>query len=124
MANLKEIRTRISSVSSTRQITSAMKMVAAAKLRKAQDTIIQLRPYADELEEILNSLMGNVQLESDYPFIQKRKEKKVLIILVSSNKGLCGGFNTNIAKKGIELAKSKYAHQFKKNQVDFYTIGE
>ncbi len=124
MASLKEIRTRISSVSTTRQVTSAMKMVSAAKLKKAQDAIMQIRPYADKLHEILTSLSANLENAEDSLYTQQRIPEKVLIVLVSSNRGLCGAFNTAISKTGIELAQSKYERQLKAGNVDFLAVGK
>jgi F-type H+-transporting ATPase subunit gamma len=96
MANLKLIRTRISSVKSTRQITSAMKMVAAAKLRKAQDKIVRLRPYANKLHEILVGLTQSlVDIEEDNIYGRKSNHEKILVVVITSNRGLCGGFNSN-----------------------------
>jgi len=118
MANLKEIRNRISSVSSTMQITSAMKMVSAAKLKKAQDAITAMRPYSNKLTEILQSLSSS--MDSDNKFSQNREVKKVLIVSITSNRGLCGGFNSNILKKSAELANSTY----KDNDVSFVAIGK
>ena len=118
MANLKEIRNRISSVSSTMQITSAMKMVSAAKLKKAQDAIIAMRPYSNKLTEILQSL--STSMDSDNKFAQTRDVKKVLIVSVTSNRGLCGGFNSNILKKSAELANVTY----KDSDVSFVAIGK
>ena len=118
MANLKEIRNRISSVSSTMQITSAMKMVSAAKLKKAQDAITAMRPYSNKLREILQSLSSS--MDSDNKFSQNREVKKVLIVSITSNRGLCGGFNSNILKKSAELANSTY----KDNEVSFVAIGK
>ena len=118
MANLKEIRNRISSVSSTMQITSAMKMVSAAKLKKAQDAITAMRPYSNKLSEILQSLSSSI--DSDNKYAQKRKVKKVLIVSITSNRGLCGGFNSNIFKKSTELANSVYND----TDVSFVAIGK
>ncbi|MAV42708.1 ATP synthase F1 subunit gamma [Flavobacteriaceae bacterium] len=118
MANLKEIRNRISSVSSTMQITSAMKMVSAAKLKKAQDAITAMRPYSNKLTEILQSLSSSI--DSDNKYAQKRKVKKVLIVSITSNRGLCGGFNSNIFKKSTELANSVYND----TDVSFVAIGK
>ena len=98
MANLKEIRNRIASVSSTMQITSAMKMVSAAKLKKAQDAITAMRPYSDKLTELIQNLSGSLGGDRPNPFTQVRPVKKVLLVAVSSNRGLCGGFNSNIIK--------------------------
>jgi len=105
MANLKEIRNRISSVSSTMQITSAMKMVSAAKLKKAQDAIVAMRPYSNKLTGILKDLSSSI--DSDNIFIQNRPTNKTLIVCITSNRGLCGGFNSNIIKECIEIANEK-----------------
>ena len=118
MANLKEIRNRISSVSSTMQITSAMKMVSAAKLKKAQDAITAMRPYSNKLTEILQDLSSSI--DSDNKYAQKRIVKKVLIVSITSNRGLCGGFNSNIFKKSTELASSVYND----SHVSFVAIGK
>jgi F-type H+-transporting ATPase subunit gamma len=118
MANLKEIRNRISSVSSTMQITSAMKMVSAAKLKKAQDAITAMRPYSNKLTEILQGLSSSI--DSDNKYAQKRIVKKVLIVSITSNRGLCGGFNSNIFKKSTELASSVYND----SDVSFVAIGK
>ena len=124
MAGLKEIRTRIASVKTTRQVTSAMKMVSAAKLKKAQDAILQIRPYAEKLQEILTSLSSSLENVEDSAYTQTREPKKVLLILVSSNRGLCGGFNSNISKKAIEVANTKYAQQLQLGNLDFMCIGK
>ena len=118
MANLKEIRNRISSVSSTMQITSAMKMVSAAKLKKAQDAITAMRPYSNKLTEILQGLSSS--MDSDNKYAQNRNVKKVLIVSITSNRGLCGGFNSNIFKKSTELANSVYND----SDVSFVAIGK
>ena len=107
MANLKEIRTRITSVKTTRQVTSAMKMVSAAKLKKAQDAILQIRPYAEKLSDLLSSLSSALDNTADSVFTVQRIPEKVLIVLVSSNRGLCGGFNSYISKKAISLAQNE-----------------
>lgn len=124
MANLKEIRTRITSVKTTRQVTSAMKMVSAAKLKKAQDAILQIRPYASKLSALLASLSSVLENEEDSVFTAQRAPEKVLIVLISSNRGLCGGFNSNIAKKAISLVKSSYERQLKAGNLDFMVIGK
>ena len=108
MANLKEIRNRIASVSSTMQITSAMKMVSAAKLKKAQDAITAMRPYANKLTELIQNLSGSLDGEGQNPFTVKRTEEKILIISITSNRGLCGAFNTNIIKETLRLSKEDY----------------
>jgi F-type H+-transporting ATPase subunit gamma len=124
MANLKEIRTRITSVKTTRQVTSAMKMVSAAKLKKAQDAILQIRPYAEKLSELLASLGAALDNNADSVYTVQRDPEKILIVLISSNRGLCGGFNSNIAKKAISLAKTTYNKQFKSGKIDFLVIGK
>ena len=107
MANLKEIRSRITSVSSTMQITSAMKMVSAAKLKKAQDAITQMRPYAEKLQEILGNLSSSLDI-SENRYAEKREVKRVLIVAVTSNRGLCGGFNNNIIKRTKKEIQETY----------------
>lgn len=121
MANLKELRNRITSVSSTKQITSAMKMVSAAKLKRAQDAIVQMRPYAEKLEEILVNVSAT--LDSSEGVYARKSEKldKVLLVAISSNRGLCGAFNANVVK-AIMAATSKY--QDAGAQVEVFTIGK
>ena len=120
MANLKEIRNRIASVSSTMQITSAMKMVSAAKLKKAQDAITAMRPYANKLTELLQNLSGSLEGDSGSQYAHNREVKKVLVVSITSNRGLCGAFNSNIIKESVSLYHGKYAGK----QVDFMTIGK
>lgn len=120
MANLKEIRNRISSISSTMQITSAMKMVSAAKLKKAQDAITAMRPYADKLTELLQSLSASLDGDSGSKYSDDREVNKVLIVAITSNRGLCGAFNSNILKQCTYLAENFYNEK----QVDFVTIGK
>ncbi|MFK8299505.1 ATP synthase F1 subunit gamma [Capnocytophaga canimorsus] len=119
MANLKEIRSRISSVSSTMQITGAMKMVSAAKLKKAQDAILAMKPYAYKLKQLLEQLSSALGSDNVY---NERPEgiTNVLIVPITSNRGLCGAFNSNISKKALELEAQKY----KNLNVKFYTIGK
>ena len=123
MANLKEIRTRISSVSSTRQITSAMKMVAASKLKKAQDAITQIRPYADKLYEILQNLGGNLE-NNENVYADERDNKKVLFVLIASNKGLCGAFNANVVKTAMNSIEANYKTQLDSGNLDFVSVGK
>ena len=104
MANLKEIRNRIASVSSTMQITSAMKMVSAAKLKKAQDAITAMRPYSDKLTELLQNLSATLDADSGSKFSEQRDVKNVLIVAITSNRGLCGAFNSNIIKRATAVA--------------------
>ena len=119
MANLKEIRSRITSVGSTMQITSAMKMVSAAKLKRAQDAITQMRPYANKLTEILENLSVNSD-GSRGPYAQKRSIKNVLLVTITSNRGLCGGFNTYIIKQ----ARSLISNEFSSAKVSILSIGK
>ncbi len=107
MANLKEIRNRITSISSTKQITSAMKMVSAAKLRKAQDAITQMRPYANKLQEIFSNLSGSID-GNESVYATEREVKNVLLVSITSNRGLCGGFNNNVIKTVKRLAETEY----------------
>jgi len=124
MASLKEVRNRIVSVSSTQQITSAMKMVSAAKLRRATDAIVQMRPYAIKLQEILSNLSSSLDSSEGGAFGQQREPHKVLIIAVTSNRGLAGAFNANIIKQVKVLITEKYASQFAKGDVKFMAIGK
>lgn len=123
MANLKEIRRRIASVKNTRQVTSAMKMVSAAKLRKAQDAIIQLRPYTMELSNLAQKIVAAAGSQVESPLIKKRDVKSVLIVLLTSNKGLCGAFNYQITKEAILFAKNKFPDLIAQGEVKFLTIG-
>ena len=124
MPSLKEIQTRIASVQTTRQVTSAMKMVSAAKLKRAQDAIHQIRPYAEKLHEILTTLSASLSNSDESPYTRQREPEKVLILLISSNRGLCGAFNATITKKAIELAQTKYSEQLNKGNVQFLAIGK
>ena len=120
MANLKEIRNRISSIGSTMKITSAMKMVSAAKLKKAQDAIVQMRPYSNKLTELLQNLSATLDSDDGGEFTEERDIKKVLIVAITSNRGLCGGFNSAVIKETARLAKNKYAGK----DVSILTIGK
>lgn len=120
MANLKEIRNRIASVSSTMQITSAMKMVSAAKLKKAQDAITAMRPYASTLTELIQNLSGSLDGETQNPYTHIREKQNVLVVAITSNRGLCGAFNANIIKKTRHLLKEVYTDQ----NVSLLTIGK
>ncbi|WP_264566100.1 ATP synthase F1 subunit gamma [Flavobacterium sp. N3904] len=119
MANLKEIRNRITSISSTMQITSAMKMVSAAKLKKAQDAITAMRPYAEKLTELLQNLSASLDGDVGGEFTTQREVKKVLIVAITSNRGLCGAFNTNVIKEAKN--RSEY---YAGKQVDIFAIGK
>jgi F-type H+-transporting ATPase subunit gamma len=123
MASLKEIRVRIASVKSTKQITSAMKMVSAAKLRKAQDHIIQLRPYAEKLTEILSHLAASINPD-DNKYATVRDQEKVILVMFTSNRGLCGGFNSNIVKRVIADLTGKYRRLYEAEKVDILAIGK
>ena len=128
MANLKEVRTRIESVNSTKQITSAMKMVAASKLRKSQNAIMALRPYAEKFSEILERSMTNDQqsmVNSQWLTAngQQSTVNRLLIIPLSSNKGLCGVFNANVIRATINLIKDEYQTELDNNQLDILCIG-
>ncbi|MDT0642143.1 ATP synthase F1 subunit gamma [Zunongwangia sp. F363] len=120
MANLKELRSRITSVSSTMQITSAMKMVSAAKLSKAQDAIEAMRPYSEKLTQLLQDLSATLDDDSSSKFAEEREVKNVLVVAISSNRGLAGAFNTNIIKAVRQRAKENYSGK----NVEFYTIGK
>ena len=109
MANLKEIRSRITSVSSTMQITSAMKMVSAAKLKRAQDAILQMRPYANKLTELLVNLSSSLDSSDGGDFSSEREISNVLLVPITSNRGLCGGFNANIIKQTLNLIRNDYS---------------
>jgi F-type H+-transporting ATPase subunit gamma len=124
MANLKEIRERKASVASTMQITSAMKMVSAAKLRKAQDAIVRFRPYADKLKEILTSVGDSIKDDEDNQYSMQRDKERILMVLITSNRGLCGAFNSNAMKATIQRALTEYGNQMMANQVDFIAIGK
>lgn len=123
-ANLKEVRLRIASVKSTTQITKAMKMVSAAKLRRATDRIVQIRPYANQLNAMLQNIAANVGDDMNSSFAVQRPLNKVLIVIITSDKGLCGGFNANSIKLVKALLKEKYADLAAKQKVDILTIGK
>ena len=124
MANLKEIRTRITSVQSTMQITSAMKMVAAAKLRKAQNAVTTMRPYAAKLQEIMQDLSASLEGSNENIYTTPREPVRILLVTITSNRGLCGAFNYNVVKEVIRQAEQTYASQLKQGQVDFFCIGK
>jgi len=121
---LKEIRERKASVASTRQITSAMKMVSAAKLKKAQDAIVQFRPYAEKLQEILASVGDSIKDDEDNQYAVLRDKERILLVLITSNRGLCGAFNSNAIKATIQRALTTFDKQMMARQVDFITIGK
>ena len=124
MASLKEVRTRIASVKSTRQITSAMKMVAASKLRRAQNAILGMRPYASKLNEIIQNLSHDLEGSGEGQWSDDRGEQKILLIPVTSNRGLCGAFNINIVKATAELIRNNFQEQYNKENLHIYSIGK
>ncbi len=123
MPGLKEVRIRIASVKSTQQITNAMKMVAASKLRKAQMAIIRLRPYAAKLNEIMQNLSSSISDSGESAYTRERKPEKILLVVITSNRGLCGGFNSNVIKATLNLLSTTYAEQLRKGNVSLITIG-
>lgn len=123
MANLKEVRNRITSVSSTQQITKAMKMVSAAKLKRATNAIVQLRPYAEKLREILANVSGSVESGAS-PYTVDRKPNKVLVVVIASNRGLAGAFNTNVIKTANQLIAERYSEQLRAGNVHVIGIGK
>jgi len=120
MANLKEIRNRIASVSSTMQITSAMKMVSAAKLKKAQDAITAMRPYSDKLTELIQNLSSSIDGDTQNPYTEQRPVQNVLVLVITSNRGLCGGFNSNVVKAVSKNISTVYANK----KVSLITLGK
>ncbi len=124
MPSLKEVRNRITSVKSTQQITKAMKMVSAAKLRKAQDKSIQMRPYVKRLSQILSNVLSTSEGGNLGAYAQERPVNNVLIIVITSDRGLCGGFNANVAKSAIALLHEKYVSQNKQGKVSIMPIGK
>lgn len=120
MANLKEIRNRIGSIKSTMQITSAMKMVSASKLKKAQDAIIAMRPYSSKLTELLQNLSTTLDGEIGGAFTNQREVSKVLLVVVTSNRGLCGGFNSSIVKETVRNMQENYSNV----SVDIFGLGK
>jgi len=119
MPNLKEIRNRISSVSSTMQITNAMKMVSAAKLKKAQDSIVSMRPYSEKISDLIDKLVGFSDETLSHPFFSNKNKGKILIVTITSNRGLCGAFNSNIVKSTI-----KKVADFSDKKIEIISIGK
>ncbi len=124
MPSLKEVRTRITSTISTQQITSAMKMVSAAKLRRAQDAILQMRPYANKLKEILANVTSSLEASAGGQFAKERPVKNVLFVMVTSNRGLCGAFNSNPIRLAMRTIIEKYAEQKKAGNIQVLAIGK
>jgi F-type H+-transporting ATPase subunit gamma len=121
---LKEVRNRIKSVQSTQQITKAMKMVSAAKLRRAQDAIIQMRPYARKMQDMLSNIVSNTDAEAGGELTTPRHVEKVLLIVITSDRGLCGGYNANISKLAIQTIQEKYAVQLKNGNISVWNMGK
>ncbi|HEY9341621.1 MAG TPA: ATP synthase F1 subunit gamma [Hanamia sp.] len=121
---LKEVRNRIKSVQSTQQITKAMKMVSAAKLRRAQDAIIQMRPYAKKLQEMLSNIVSSAEGDINMALAKERPVEKVLVIVITSDRGLCGGYNSNLIKLAKLNIQEKYASQFAKGNVEILPLGK
>ncbi|MDR2836100.1 MAG: ATP synthase F1 subunit gamma [Bacteroidales bacterium] len=124
MASLKELKNRISSISTTKQITSAMKMISAAKLKRGQDKIVQIRPYSNKFTEILQEVSSNLDKNISSIYTETRNPEKVLIVLLASNRGLCGAFNNNICKIAIKHIEDNYSTQIQNNNVKFFCIGK
>ena len=124
MAGLKEVRIRIASVNTTKQVTSAMKMVSAAKLRRAQGAILKLRPYANKLSGLLSELSGSNNMPEDILYFKKRKIHKVLLVVINSNRGLCGAFNTNIIKAVMAHIQADYHELNEKGNLHLLTVGK
>ncbi|MGE4539974.1 MAG: ATP synthase F1 subunit gamma [Bacteroidales bacterium] len=124
MANLKEVRTRIESVNSTKQITSAMKMVAASKLRRAQNAITTMRPYAAKLQELMQDLNRSVEQADDNKYAVVRPAEKILLVPVTSNRGLCGAFNTNVIRATVKLINEDFEAQHKAGNLKVFCIGK
>jgi len=124
MPNLKEVRIRIASVKSTQQITSAMKMVAASKLRRAQNAILKMRPFASKLKEILQNLTASLDSGDVNLYAQQRSPEKVLLVVLTSNRGLCGAFNANILRTAVQRIQAYYAAQLRAGNVSILTIGK
>ena len=121
---LKEVRNRIKSVTSTQQITKAMKMVSAAKLRRAQDSILQMRPYAQKLQEMLSNIVSSAAADMELPLAEERPVERVLLVPITSDRGLAGAYNTNIIKLTREIIKEKYASQNAKEHVTILPLGK
>ena len=121
---LKEVRNRIKSVQSTQQITKAMKMVSAAKLRRAQDAIIQMRPYAKKLQEMLSNIVSNTEVEGGNALAAERPVERVLLIVITSDRGLAGAYNANVIKLAKQVIREKYPTQFSRGNVTIWNIGK
>ena len=124
MSGLKELRSRIGSIKTTRQVTSAMKMVSAAKLKKAQDTVIHFRPYAKSFDKILFSVLAGTDNLEDLKYVSSKTPENILVVLISSNRGLCGGFNSSVTNFALNSIRSDYNKQLKNKKVSFLSVGK
>jgi len=124
MSGLKELRSRIGSIKTTRQVTSAMKMVSAAKLKRAQDNVIHFRPYVKHFDNILSTVLKGADHPEDLLYLSSKKPEKVLVVLVSSNRGLCGGFNSSVTNAAIQAVRTDYIKQHQHKNVSFLAIGK
>ena len=122
--NLKEVRDRIASVKNTQQITKAMKMVSAAKLRRAQDAIVQMRPYANKLDAMLRNILSNLDGDASTTFGQERPVKQACLVVVTSNRGLCGAFNSNVIKAALEVMRGRFADVMAEGNLTLLCIGK
>ena len=123
-ANLKEVRERINSVINTQKSTRAMKMVSASKLRRAQDAITRLRPYSDKLDHIMRNILSNLDQDMENDFSSTKDPERILIVVITSSRGLAGAFNSNLIKQAVHLIENKYAEYVKKGQVEILSIGK
>ncbi|MCB0563264.1 MAG: ATP synthase F1 subunit gamma [Phaeodactylibacter sp.] len=123
-ANLKEVRERIRSVQNTQQITKAMKMVSAAKLRRAQDAIQKMRPYAEKLNNMLSNILSNLEGDAETVFGQERELKQACLVVVTSDRGLCGAFNTNVCKAAVQTIETKFADAYANGNLTIMCIGK
>src|SRR5688500_9805916 len=121
---LKEVRNRIKSVQSTQQITKAMKMVSAAKLRRAQDAIVQMRPYAKKLQEMVSNIVSNTEVEGGNTLAVERPVERVLLLVITSDRGLAGAYNANIIKLAKQTIREKYNTQYSRGNVTIWNIGK
>jgi F-type H+-transporting ATPase subunit gamma len=124
MSNLKEVRLRIESIKSTQQITSAMKLVAASRLRKSQNAILTLRPYASKLNGLIQDISASLEESDETVYAEKRDPEKVLLVIITSNRGLCGAFNSNVIKLARFLIYDNYMEQYEKGNLSLYCIGK
>ncbi|MEX0968760.1 MAG: ATP synthase F1 subunit gamma [Bacteroidia bacterium] len=124
MGNLKEVRNRITSVKSTQQITKAMKMVSAAKLRRAQQKVLKMRPYDLKLSSVLQNLAAQIGEEYDHPLFKKREPNRVLLVAITADRGLAGSFNSNVIKETMRLVRNDYNSQFNAGNLSIYSVGK